>query len=88
MTFTDLIPELSEKLPRLQGRLKANASLSEITWFRVGGPAQLLFTPSDESDLAYFLKNLPSNLPLTVIGLGSRRKFSTMRAAIEAIGDG
>jgi UDP-N-acetylmuramate dehydrogenase len=71
LTFTDLIPELTEKLPRLQGRLKANASLSDITWFRVGGPAQLLFTPADEADLAYFLKNIPSNLPVSVIGLGS-----------------
>ncbi|MHA1164799.1 MAG: UDP-N-acetylmuramate dehydrogenase [Alphaproteobacteria bacterium] len=69
--FADLSPELTEKLPRLKGRLTANACLSDITWFRVGGPAQLLFRPADEADLAYFLKQLPEDVPVTVIGLGS-----------------
>ena len=69
--FADLIPELTEKLPRLEGRLKTNAPMSNITWFRVGGPAQLLFTPADEADLAYFLKYLPEDVLVTVIGLGS-----------------
>jgi UDP-N-acetylmuramate dehydrogenase len=55
----------------LRGRLAANASLAEITWFRVGGPAQVLFTPADEADLAYFLKHVPRELPVFVIGLGS-----------------
>ncbi len=71
MTFPDLTPELSAAMPELRGRLKANAPLAEITWFRVGGPAQALFTPADEADLAYFLKHLPANIPVTVIGLGS-----------------
>ena len=44
-------------MPDLRGRLAANAALADITWFRVGGPAQVLFTPADEADLAYFLKN-------------------------------
>lgn len=69
--FADLSPELTEKLPELRGRLKANALMSDITWFRVGGPAQLLFRPADEADLAYFLKQLPEDVPVTVIGLGS-----------------
>ncbi len=69
--FADLSPELIEKLPDLKGKLKANALLSDITWFRVGGPAQLLFRPADEADLAYFLKQLPEDVPVTVIGLGS-----------------
>ena len=43
-------------MPDLRGRLTANASLADITWFRVGGPAQVLFTPADEADLAYFLQ--------------------------------
>ena len=42
----------------LRGRLLANQSLAELTWFRVGGPAQVLFMPEDEDDLAYFLANL------------------------------
>jgi len=71
LTFADLRPELTDKLPDLRGRLSANAPLSDITWFRVGGPAQLLFTPKDEADLAYFFKHCPDDLPVTVIGLGS-----------------
>ena len=49
----------------------ANQTLDPFTWFRVGGPAQALFMPEDESDLAYFLKNLPADIPLTVIGAAS-----------------
>jgi UDP-N-acetylmuramate dehydrogenase len=58
-------------MPQLRGRLLANQPLAELTWFRVGGPAQLLFMPEDEADLAYFLKNLPADIAVTVIGLGS-----------------
>lgn len=71
MTFPDLTNELAEALPDLRGRLKANAPLSEITWFRVGGPAQILFTPADTEDLAYFLSHRPHGLSTMVIGLGS-----------------
>lgn len=70
MAFPDLLPELQAAAPKLRGRLLANQSLAEITWFRVGGPAQVLFTPADEEDLAYFLASVP-NHPVTVIGLGS-----------------
>ncbi|MCW5680786.1 MAG: UDP-N-acetylmuramate dehydrogenase [Xanthobacteraceae bacterium] len=70
MAFPDLLPELAASAPKLRGRLLANQSLAEITWFRVGGPAQVLFTPADEEDLAYFLGCVP-NHPVTVIGLGS-----------------
>src|ERR1700760_2026948 len=58
-------------MPQLRGRLLANQSLAELTWFRVGGPAQVLFTPSDEDDLAYFLAHLPAELPVYVVGVGS-----------------
>ncbi|MEZ5890293.1 MAG: UDP-N-acetylmuramate dehydrogenase [Xanthobacteraceae bacterium] len=71
MSFPDIIPALREKLPELRGRLMPNQSLAELTWFRVGGPAQALFMPEDEGDLAYCLARLPSELPVTVIGLGS-----------------
>ncbi|MCH9806854.1 MAG: UDP-N-acetylmuramate dehydrogenase [Alphaproteobacteria bacterium] len=71
MSFVDLTEDLAALLPDLRGRLKANADLSGITWFRVGGPAQVLFTPADEADLAYFLKNIPSEMPVFVLGLGS-----------------
>src|ERR1700761_5671146 len=71
MTFPDITPELKTAMPELRGRLLANQSLAELTWFRVGGPAQVLFTPSDEDDLAYFLKRLPDELPVYVVGVGS-----------------
>src|SRR5580692_3048900 len=71
MTFPDITPDLKAALPELRGRLTANQSLAELTWFRVGGPAQILFTPADEDDLAYFLARLPSELPVHVVGVGS-----------------
>jgi UDP-N-acetylmuramate dehydrogenase len=58
-------------MPELRGRLLANQSLAELTWFRVGGPAQVLFTPADEDDLAYFLTRLPRELATYVVGVGS-----------------
>jgi UDP-N-acetylmuramate dehydrogenase len=71
VAFPDITPELKAAMPQLRGRLLANQSLAELTWFRVGGPAQVLFTPADESDLAYFLKHLPGDIPVYVIGVGS-----------------
>jgi UDP-N-acetylmuramate dehydrogenase len=69
--FPDITPELKAAMPDLRGRLLANESLAPLTWFRVGGPAQVLFTPANEDDLAYFLTNLPGELPVTVVGVGS-----------------
>src|SRR3954470_13606780 len=71
MTFPDITSDLKAAMPQLRGRLLANQSLAELTWFRVGGPAQVLFTPADEDDLAYFLKHLPKELPVYVVGVGS-----------------
>ena len=71
MDFEDMTANLRELMPELRGRLSPNAPLSDITWFRVGGPAQMLFAPADEADLSYFLKLLPDNVPINVIGLGS-----------------
>jgi UDP-N-acetylmuramate dehydrogenase len=71
MTFPDIVADLQAKMPELRGRLLANQPLGPFTWFRVGGPAQVLFTPENESDLAYFLTHLPAEIPLTVIGVGS-----------------
>src|SRR5215831_11341090 len=71
MTFLDILPTLKVQMPRLRGRLIANQPLAELTWFRVGGPAQVLFMPEDEQDLSYFLAHLPPEIPVTVIGLGS-----------------
>ena len=71
MTFPDLVADLRARMPALRGRLAANQSMAEFTWFRVGGPAQLLFAPADQDDLAHFLANLPGEMPVTVIGVGS-----------------
>ena len=71
MSFPDIVPGLKSKMPALRGRLMANQSLAELTWFRVGGPAQVLFMPEDDNDLGYMLANLPPEIPVTVIGLGS-----------------
>jgi UDP-N-acetylmuramate dehydrogenase len=70
-TFPDITPDLKAAMPDLRGRLLANQSLAELTWFRVGGPAQVLFTPADEEDLAYFLSRLPNEIPVYVVGVGS-----------------
>ncbi len=67
----DLATSLAARLPQLRGRLTPGAKLADITWFRVGGPADVLFSPADEADLAYFLKNVPADLPVTTVGLGS-----------------
>ena len=71
MSFPNIVPELKARMPGLRGRLLANQPLGEFTWFRVGGPAQVFFMPDDENDLAYFLRNLSTEIPVTVIGAGS-----------------
>ena len=59
------------KLPQVRGKMIENAPLARYTWFRVGGPAEVLFLPTDAEDLADFLKELPQTVPLTVLGFGS-----------------
>lgn len=71
VSFADITADLRHAMPDLRGSLAANAPLRDMTWFRVGGPAQVLFRPSDEADLAYFRANAPKGLPVTVIGLAS-----------------
>ena len=58
-------------LPPVRGRVQFNVALGAFTWFRVGGPADVVFRPADEQDLADFLKGLPADIPVTVIGVGS-----------------
>ncbi|MEA2994466.1 MAG: UDP-N-acetylmuramate dehydrogenase [Alphaproteobacteria bacterium] len=71
MTFPDITAALKADMPGLRGRLLPSQSLAELTWFRVGGPAQVLFMPEHEDDLAYFLAHLAGEIPVTVVGLGS-----------------
>ncbi|OZB14110.1 MAG: UDP-N-acetylenolpyruvoylglucosamine reductase, partial [Hyphomonas sp. 34-62-18] len=58
-------------LPPARGKLIPGAELAPYTWFRVGGPADALFLPADEEDLAAFLKALDPAIPVTVLGVGS-----------------
>jgi len=64
---TDLI----DRLPVVRGRLTENAPIGQTTWFRVGGPAEVLFKPKDLEDLRSFLAGCPDNVPITVIGVAS-----------------
>ena len=61
-------PDLIERLPPLRGRAQANAPLAPFTWFRAGGPAEMLVRPADARDLADFLRGLPHEFPVQVIG--------------------
>jgi UDP-N-acetylmuramate dehydrogenase len=63
--------KLKFRLPQVRGRVEANYPLADLTWFRVGGPAEVLYTPADEADLAEFMVGLPDDVPYYVIGVGS-----------------
>jgi UDP-N-acetylmuramate dehydrogenase len=60
-----------DDLPEVRGKLLRDEPLAPFTWFRVGGPAELIFIPEDAGDLATFLKGLDASVPVTVIGVGS-----------------
>ena len=64
-------PSLLERLPEVRGRYSENVPLAGITWFRVGGPAEVVFRPIDVGDLMAFLEARPEDVPITVIGVGS-----------------
>jgi UDP-N-acetylmuramate dehydrogenase len=66
-----LAGELAARLPELRGRLMPQVALADLTWFRVGGPAEVLYSPADEADLAYVLARMPAEIPVTIVGLGS-----------------
>ncbi|HEY4191105.1 MAG TPA: UDP-N-acetylmuramate dehydrogenase [Mesorhizobium sp.] len=66
-----LLASLGDQLAGLRGRITPNAEMDKITWFRAGGLADALFQPADEDDLAAFLKAVPQEVPLTMVGIGS-----------------
>lgn len=66
-----LLKKLDSKLSGLRGRLTPDTGMDKITWFRAGGPAQVLFQPADEEDLSNFLKAVPEEIPILVVGIGS-----------------
>jgi UDP-N-acetylmuramate dehydrogenase len=63
--------EIASLAPDFRGRLSFDVPLAPYTWFRVGGPAEVLASPADEGDLGYLLSRLPARIPVTVIGVGS-----------------
>jgi UDP-N-acetylmuramate dehydrogenase len=71
VSFPDITGDLRAAMPELRGRLLANQPMAQLTWFRVGGPAQVLFTPESENDLSYFLANLDKEIPVYPVGVGS-----------------
>lgn len=64
-------PEWLSALPTLRGKMLDNVRLSDLCWFRVGGPADIVFMPADVEDLSAFLAALPEEVPLTILGAGS-----------------
>ena len=62
---------MAAMLPEVRGRMQEMVPLAPLTWFRVGGPAEFLFRPADVEDLCSFLKTLPLEMPVTVIGAAS-----------------
>ncbi len=71
MTPTQFQPGLILQLPRVRGGYTENADLGKMTWFRTGGPAEIMFKPKDRDDLCQFFDARPLDVPVTVIGLGS-----------------
>ena len=60
-----------QHLPQVRGRYAPHADLKKMVWFQVGGPADVVFKPADVQDLADFLKQLPQEVPVTILGVGS-----------------
>lgn len=71
MSGAALLERLGDALDPIKGRLTPDAPMAKITWFQVGGPADLLFQPADEDDLCTFMKALPADVPVLVVGMGS-----------------
>ncbi len=62
---------MQQQLPTPRGALTPNRPLDGLTWLRVGGPADWLFQPADQDDLAAFLRALDPAMPVIPIGVGS-----------------
>jgi UDP-N-acetylmuramate dehydrogenase len=66
-----MVEKIIDRLPTVRGRYSEKTPLSSVTWFRVGGPAEVVYKPSSIQDLSLFLREKPSNIPVQVIGVGS-----------------
>ncbi len=77
-------------MPSVRGKLTSDRSLADLTWLRVGGPADWLFQPADEDDLAAFLKELDSDVSVFPMGVGSNLivRDGGLRAVVIRLGRG
>ncbi len=66
-----LLASLGSGVNDIRGRITPDAPMDRVTWFRAGGLAELMFQPHDTDDLIAFLKLLPEDVPVTVVGVGS-----------------
>tara|TARA_Y100000588_G_scaffold129660_1_gene142065 strand:+ start:3550 stop:4503 length:954 start_codon:yes stop_codon:yes gene_type:complete len=71
IAMRDSSEHLLAQLPEVKGSLRRDVPLARYTWFRVGGPADILFVPADSADLKEFLDGCPANIPISIIGVGS-----------------
>lgn len=71
MAAKQITDRLIDRLPPVRGRLSEGSSLANVTWFRVGGPAEVLFKPADLEDLRSFIAQKPADVPVTLLGVGS-----------------
>lgn len=90
---------VTDRLPPVRGKLIESAPLADMTWLRVGGPAEVLFLPADEADLTNFLAETPDDIPVHTLGAGSNTlvrdggvpgvvvRLTAPFARVEAIGD-
>ena len=66
-----LLDRLGDRLAGIRGRMTPDSGMDKITWFRAGGPAEVLFQPADEEDLAEFMRAVPEDIPVMAVGIGS-----------------
>ncbi|MCP4818717.1 MAG: FAD-binding protein, partial [Shimia sp.] len=78
------------EMPQVRGKLTENRELSDLTWLRVGGPADYLFQPVDVEDLADFLRALPADVAVFPMGVGSNLivRDGGLRAVVIRLGRG
>ncbi len=68
---TALLEKLGDRLKDVRGRMTPDSGMDKITWFRAGGPAEVLFQPADEDDLVTFMRAVPQDIPVMAVGIGS-----------------
>ena len=78
------------ELPQVRGKITENRMLADLTWLRVGGPADYLYQPADVEDLQDFLRQLPEDIAVFPMGVGSNLiiRDGGLRAVVVRLGRG